>query len=203
MLQVYGQKWPWDQVKKSQPGPHCVRHEALPEPVAEKEMNHPVSSMGEQGHRGGGDLSFHFKCASLGSRDLEAVEECVPEDTVFGLSMKWKNTPPTWSLPSQPQSNPTFPLHLNRKWATHSVCCRVFSPEAHFQVSFNNRKRLQWPETWKHRWTMGRNDLTFCLTLKFSLQINGRGPQFSSYKTKPFSFITSFGGGQLRLMRCL
>lgn len=106
-----------------------------------------LSSVGEQGHRGGGDLSFHFKCAWLGSRDLEAVEECVPEDTVFRVSMKWKNIPPTWSLLSQARSNPTFPSSSEQEMGNpqrllQSVFTRSTLPSR--LQGFNNRKRLQW-----------------------------------------------------------
>lgn len=94
-------------------------------------MNHTVSSVGEQGHKEGArpQLSFQMRVTRLLLGDLGAIDKCVPEDTVFWIRMKWKNVPPTWSLPWQPPSNPTFPLHLDRKWATHSVCSKMFSPE--------------------------------------------------------------------------
>lgn len=103
-------------------------------------MNHTRSAPWEsKGTRKRRDLSFHFKCVSLGSGDLGARAKCVPEDTVFWTSMKGKNIPPTWSLPSQPQSNPTFPLHLNRKWVTHRIRPKMFSPEV-------LPRGFQWPQ---------------------------------------------------------
>lgn len=47
-------------------------------------MNHIQSALwGSKGTQQRGDLSFHFECVSLGSRDLGAIDKCVPEDSVL------------------------------------------------------------------------------------------------------------------------